>query len=265
MNAAADASGLALVPGASPEEILAAAFARWGEQVVLVTSWQAEGMVLVDMVAGLGFSPRVLTIDTGRLPEETHAFMAEVQRRYRLRLQVAAPAAEELAALLAGRGANAFYQGPLDRHLCCEIRKSRVLDRLLRPPPGAVPVAAWVSGLRRSQGPARRQVRAVEADARHPGLWRLAPLAAWSEAQVEGYTNRHAVPRHPLYARGFRSIGCAPCTRPTSPGESPRAGRWWWERDGKKECGLHDADRPPEFDVALAGLLSQSTGESLAS
>lgn len=266
-------AGLALPSGAGAEAILAAALAQWGEGVVLVTSWQAEGMVLVDMIARMGFRPRVFTIDTGRLPEETHAFMAEVQRRYRLRLQVAAPRPEEIAALVGGRGANAFYQGSLDRHLCCEIRKSRVLDRLLRPAPGAAsaatpvvaPVAAWITGLRRGQGPARQQVQPVAPDARHPGLWRLAPLAPWSEAQVEEYTRRHAVPRHPLYARGFRSIGCAPCTRPTAPGESPRAGRWWWEREEKKECGLHDPARPPQFDVALAGLLSLATGESLVS
>lgn len=282
---AAGAAGLDLAPDASPEQILAAAAAHWPGRLALITAWQAEGMVLLDLASRLGLSLPVWTIDTGRLPEETHAFMAEVERHYHIRIAVAAPAPDEIAALVATRGANAFYRSALDRQLCCEIRKSRVLDRFLRgdgasdgarlaeagssapgsPVPIAPKIAAWVTGLRRGQSPARRAVQPLEPDPRHPGLWRLAPLALWTAAQVEDYTRSHAVPRHPLYARGFPSIGCAPCTRATAPGESPRSGRWWWEQKGKKECGLHDATRLPEFDAALAAVLHPRTGEPLAS
>lgn len=283
----AETTALPLAAAASPEELLSAAAKRWGNSLILITSFQAEGMAILDMSHRMGLSLRVWTIDTGRLPEETHAFMAQVQRHYGISISVAAPAWEEIAALLAARGANSFYNSTLDRQLCCEIRKARVLDRLLGaagapgfspPAPGAGPqapspsaqpsiraVSAWITGLRRDQSPARRQVQPVAADLRHPGLWRLAPLAAWTDAQLEDYTRRHGVPRHPLYSRGFTSIGCTPCTRSTAAGESPRAGRWWWEQEGKKECGLHDAARFPGFDGALASVLNLSTGEPLAS
>lgn len=273
---AAGAAGLALPPAASAEEWLTAAAARWGHGLILITSFQAEGMVLLDMSQRLGLALPVWTMDTGRLPEETHAFMAQVESHYGLHIAVAAPAPEEIAALIAARGANAFYRTALDRQLCCEIRKSRVLDRVLAAaavhgprPGGSAPrpaaVAAWITGLRRGQSPARRHLEPIAADPRHPGIWRLAPLAAWSEAEVEEYTRRHGVPRHPLYARGFASIGCAPCTRPAAPGEPPRAGRWWWEQETKKECGLHDSDRLAGFDAALAAVLHPPTGEPLAS
>lgn len=276
MNAAdpaGGAAGLVVPPAASAEDWLAAAAARWGPGLILITSFQAEGMVLLDMSQRLGLAVPVWTMDTGRLPEETHAFMAQVESHYGIHIAVAAPAPEEIAALTAARGVNAFYRSPLDRQLCCEIRKSRVLDRLLADSAALAPllaprpagVAAWITGLRRGQSPSRRNVEPIAADPRHPGIWRLAPLAAWTDTDVEEYTRRHGVPRHPLYARGFASIGCAPCTRPAAPGEAPRAGRWWWEQETKKECGLHDAARAAGFDAALAALLHSPTGEPLAS
>jgi phosphoadenylyl-sulfate reductase (thioredoxin) len=127
-------------------------------------------------------------------------------------------------------GANLFYRGVDLRTRCCEVRKVRPLTRKLRE------FQAWAAGLRRTQGESRAGIRRVESV---DGRLRLSPLAEWSREQVERYTAEHGVPVHPLYAQGYASIGCAPCTRAIEAGETERAGRWWWETDAAKECGIH--------------------------
>ena len=127
---------------------------------------------------------------------------------------------------------DSFYNSVESRQLCCEIRKVRPLTRKLRT------LRAWATGLRRAQSETRAAVPKVEeAD----GRIKISPLADWSAEQVEHYIREHDVPVHPLYARGYTSIGCAPCTRGVGAGEAERAGRWWWEEDAKKECGIHFA------------------------
>jgi phosphoadenylyl-sulfate reductase (thioredoxin) len=113
------------------------------------------------------------------------------------------------------------------------VRKTRPLERAL------ADLDCWVAGLRRDQSTTRSDVQPVELDRRHPGLVKLNPLASWTEAEVWEYIRRHDVPYNRLYDQGYRSIGCAPCTRACAPGEDARAGRWWWEHDTPKECGLH--------------------------
>ncbi len=116
--------------------------------------------------------------------------------------------------------------------MCCEIRKVRPLQRKLQG------LKAWATGLRREQSEERSEVRkAEEVD----GRIRLCPLADWTSEEVDRYIREKCVPMHPLYARGYASIGCAPCTRAVSPGEDERAGRWWWEEQDRKECGIHFA------------------------
>ncbi len=240
-----------------PQELLRRGFELWGRGLVLCTSLQAEGMVLVDMSVRLFPHLRVFTIDTGRLPEETHEFMAQVRRHYGIDLEVYAPDANELRELVTRRGPNAFRDNVLDRRLCCHIRKVRPLDAVLSGENAPRP-QAWVTGLRRSQSETRDNIRKLDRDDVRPGLWKLAPLADWTAAQVEAYSREHGVPRHPLYAQGYRSIGCAPCTRPVSTGEHERAGRWWWETDAAKECGLHfqpDGTVRRAFDVALSEII----------
>jgi phosphoadenylyl-sulfate reductase (thioredoxin) len=112
------------------------------------------------------------------------------------------------------------------------VRKKRPLERKLRT------LSAWATGLRREQGDARAGVAKVDLSG---ATVKVSPLADWTDAQVEDYTRTHGLPVHPLYARGYTSIGCAPCTRATAAGEGVRAGRWWWERDSTKECGIHFA------------------------
>lgn len=221
----------------SPESLLAWAIERWRDRLVLVTSFQATGLVLLHMAWQLDPDIRVLTLDTGRLPQETHDTIEAVRRRYGIRIEVVSPEAQAVQALVQDRGPNLFYDSLEHRQACCRVRKVEPLNRALQ---GA---DAWITGLRRDQAASRRQTRKVALDeSRSHRPVKLAPLAQWTEAQVEAYVQEHAVPRHPLYARGYGSIGCAPCTRPVAIGADPRSGRWWWEHNEAKECGLHFTD-----------------------
>ncbi|HUB80170.1 MAG TPA: phosphoadenylyl-sulfate reductase [Bryobacteraceae bacterium] len=214
-------------------ELLSWAISTYAGEFAIATSFQKEGMVILDLAARSNAGLfRVFTLDTGRLPEETYQMMEEVRRRYGIHVETVAPSAEDLDALLTAHGPNLFYERPELRALCCEIRKVRPLKRKLRE------FKAWASGLRREQSETRADVRTVEEI---DGRMRLCPLADWSSLDVERYIREHDVPVHPLYELGYASIGCAPCTRAVLPGEDQRSGRWWWELDSRKECGIHFA------------------------
>ncbi len=205
--------------------------AEYSPDFAIATSFQKEGMVIVDMTARLSAAVRVFTLDTGRLPEETFRMIDLVRRKYGIETEVVTPDAGEVARMVLDHGADLFYDGVEFRHLCCEVRKVRPLQRKLST------LRAWASGIRREQADTRAETPKLEfVDGR---LIKLNPLADWSAAQVEDYIREHDVPVHPLYARGYASIGCAPCTRAIQPGEDQRAGRWWWETGAKKECGIH--------------------------
>ena len=210
---------------------------RWAYEsfprVAIVASLQAESSVLIDMAVRISQDRSVLTIDTGRLPQETHDMIDRVRERYGVEVHVLAPDPDEVRKMVAAGGANLFYRSPELRRLCCDVRKSRPLTRALES------YDAWVTGIRRSQMSTRAQTPVVAVDSEHGGIAKIAPLAAWSEEEVWSYIRDHKVPYHPLYDRSYTSIGCAPCTRATRPGEDPRGGRWWWEQGEVKECGLH--------------------------
>jgi len=202
-------------------------------RVVIVASLQAESSVLIDMAARIRPGVDVLTLDTGRLPQETHDMIDRVRARYGVLVQVAAPDPDEVREMVAANGTNLFHLSPELRRLCCLVRKSRPLARALRG------YDAWVTGIRRAQMATRAATPVVATDDEHGGIAKVAPLATWSADQVWAYIREHEVPYHPLYERGYTSIGCAPCTRATEPGEDERAGRWWWEQGEVKECGIH--------------------------
>jgi phosphoadenosine phosphosulfate reductase len=190
--------------------------------------------VLIDMAARIRADVRVITLDTGRLPQATYDMIDRVRDRYSIAIDVVSPDPEDLSEMVAEHGANLFYRSPDLRRLCCEVRKSRPLARALRG------YDAWVTGLRRQQSTTRSQTSVVAPDPEHEGLTKIAPLVSWSKDQVWEYIREHDLPYHPLYERGYTSIGCDPCTRATTAGEDERAGRWWWEQEGEvKECGLH--------------------------
>ena len=238
---------------ATAEEVLAWGIETFGDRLAISTGFQAEGMVLIDMASRLSRDARVFTLDTGWLPQETYDLMAEVDRRYGIRVEAVLPESDEVEAMVTRHGPNLFYASVPNRMLCCEIRKVRPLRRKLRT------LEAWVTGVRRTQSESRAEVCKVEIEAAHGGTYKLNPLADWSAEQVAAYTREHQVPQHALYAQGYKSIGCEPCTRATKPGEDARAGRWWWETEVRKECGIHfspDGRARREVDVLLEEILS---------
>jgi phosphoadenosine phosphosulfate reductase len=216
----------------SASETLAWAVDTFGRSFGIATSFQKEGMVIVDLAAQISPAVRIFTLDTGRLPEETYLIIETVRTRYGTTVEVVAPDREEVERMVADRGPDLFYGSVEARKLCCEVRKVRPLARKL------LEFEAWATGLRRDQSETRAGLRRVE---QVDGRIKINPLVDWTAAEVERYIREHDVPLHPLYARGYASIGCAPCTRAIRPGEDPRAGRWWWEQDARKECGIHFA------------------------
>jgi thioredoxin-dependent adenylylsulfate APS reductase len=216
-----------------PEELLGWAAAAFGTRIALATSFQADGMVILDMAQRVAPGLRVITVDSGRLPQETHDLIDHVRERYGIAVEVFTPAAGEVERFVGEHGPNAFYRSQELRVRCCEIRKVTPLTRALRG------LDAWITGQRRDHSSTRRAIARIERDVAHGGIVKLNPLADWSTEQVWDYLRAHDVPHNALYDRGFTSIGCAPCTRATRPGEDPRAGRWWWEATATKECGMH--------------------------
>ena len=220
----------------TPEAVLRWAYETF-PRLVIVASFQAESSVLIDMASRIRRDAKVLTLDTGRLPQQTHDMIDRVRDRYAIDVQVVSPDPSDLQEMVGSHGSNLFYRSPELRRLCCEVRKSRPLARAL------AGYDAWVTGVRREQAPTRSETSVVAADPEHEGLTKVAPLAAWSKDQVWAYIRENELPYHSLYDAGFTSIGCAPCTRATTAGEDERAGRWSWEVDEFKECGLHWSPR----------------------
>jgi phosphoadenosine phosphosulfate reductase len=205
---------------------------------VLASSFGAEDMVLLDLIAQLAPAIGVFTLDTGRLPEETQILIDRARDRYGIAVDVYFPDATHIASFVRTHGVNAFYDSVELRQGCCAIRKAEPLRRAL------AGKGAWITGLRRDQSVTRNALAREEFDASH-GIPKFNPLADWSEDDVWTYIRAHDVPYNALHDRGYRSIGCAPCTRAVEPGEDVRAGRWWWENPENKECGLHR--RPVTF------------------
>jgi phosphoadenosine phosphosulfate reductase len=222
---------------ASLSEVLRFALQTYGEQLTIACSLGVEDMVILHeavRVAGeLRARPRVFLLDTGRLHQETYDLADRARERYGIDLEVYAPDTVAVESLVRTKGMNSFYRSSDDRRECCHIRKVLPLGRALE---GA---RAWVTGMRREQSSTRVELRVVEVDAGNAGLAKFNPLAHWTEAKVWAFVTEHKVPTHSLHERGYRSIGCAPCTRAVGDGEDVRAGRWWWEDPGHKECGLH--------------------------
>ena len=222
----------AQLDGLDGQDLVAWAYAVF-DSVVLVSSFQAESVVLLHMATRAVNRPLVLTIDTGRLPEATHTYIDQLRECLDFELQVAYPDPVDVGTLVEAHGMNPFRRSVELRHHCCEVRKVWPLRRALRGHD------AWVTGLRRDQSASRRATPRLMVDAAHGGIAKLAPLVTWTRADVMAYLEANRLPPHPLYGQGYASIGCAPCTRGVEPGDDERAGRWWWEQDAVKECGLH--------------------------
>lgn len=208
---------------------------QYGPAAALACSFSAEDLVIIHAAREHAPSLKVFALDTGRLPPETYELAAVLERRFGLQVETYFPLTDSVQTLVTQRGHQSFRQSIALRQECCYIRKVEPLNRALQ---GRT---AWLTGLRREQSPTRTGLPVLETDAAHGGIAKVNPVASWSEAQVWAYVRQHALPYNALYDQGYRSIGCAPCTRALKPWEDARAGRWWWEDPDKKECGLHPA------------------------
>jgi phosphoadenosine phosphosulfate reductase len=211
--------------------VLQAAAAAHAGRIVLATSLGAEDMVLADLIARDALPITLATLDTGWLHDETLALIPRVEQRYGLRVERFTPVQESVVQFVRRHGERAMYDSIDLRKACCGVRKLEPLSRLLDGK------TAWVTGLRREQSDARAEVPLSEAEP--GGRIKFNPLADWTWGDVWHYIAVNDVPYNPLHDRFYPSIGCAPCTRAISLGEDLRAGRWWWEQEDAKECGLH--------------------------
>jgi phosphoadenosine phosphosulfate reductase len=213
-------------------------------RIAFASSFGAEDVVVIDLLMRRHPGARVLTLDTGRLPEETYVLMDRIRARYGIPIEVHFPDRERVETMVSAKGLQSFRLSVEDRKECCAIRKVEPLRRALSG------LDAWITGLRRDQAPTRDGIRKLERDDAVSGLWKLSPIADWSHEQVWTYIRENELPYNELHDRGYPSIGCAPCTRAVHPWEDLRAGRWWWERPEQKECGLHS---PPPAPAQTTG------------
>ena len=199
---------------------------------VFTTSFGIEDQAIGHAILSQDLDIDLVTLDTGRLFGETHEVWAATEQKYGRHVRAVVPAQNALEGLIGAQGADGFKSSVAARQACCHVRKVEPLNRALE---GA---AGWITGLRADQSGHRANVNFANFD-RERGLIKINPLYDWTRADAVNFTRQHDVPVNTLHEKGFLSIGCAPCTRAVKPGEPERAGRWWWEQEGKSECGLH--------------------------
>jgi phosphoadenosine phosphosulfate reductase len=216
------------------QEVLKYALEQYGSKVGLATSFGAEDVVLMDMLAKIDAEKAyVFTLGIGRIPYETYDVWEAFRKKYpALKIEMFFPETKAVEDMVNKYGPNLFYESIEMRKLCCNVRKVGPLKRALSK------LDAWITGLRREQSVTRTEVLKVENDAAF-NLVKFNPLADWSKEDVWNYIKENDVPYNALHDKNYPSIGCAPCTRAVQEGEDVRAGRWWWETPEQKECGLH--------------------------
>ncbi len=200
-------------------------------RAVLTTSLGVEDMVLTDLIACHGLHIALATLETGQLHAQTLALIPQLEAHYGVTVERWAPRQEQVINFVARHGDGAMRSSVDLRKACCSLRKLEPLGRALK---GR---SAWITGLRREQSDTRADVPFSSIDGN--GRTKFSPLADWSQADVWHYVQVHGVPTNALHDAFYPSIGCEPCTRPVAMGEDIRAGRWWWENEDAKECGLH--------------------------
>jgi len=216
----------------SVNEVLAFFIREFGDQLCLSSSMGSEDQVLTDVLVKLNPNFRIFTLDTGRLFPETLNLIHRTNEHYNIQINVMFPDYQNVERMVKEKGINLFYKSVENRKLCCHIRKVEPLKRALSG------MKAWITGIRKDQTISRFNTNIVEWDGDN-NLVKINPLYRWTDKMVWDYIRQYNVPYNELHDRHFLSIGCQPCTRAVEPGEDARAGRWWWEDQGQKECGLH--------------------------
>ena len=226
-------SGAYTAKVAKTEQILREAIEKFHPAIALASSFSLEDVVLMDMIGKIRPDAHVFAIDTGRLNEETYQCADLARAVTGLKIDWLFPHFKDVQKLEHEKGLFSFRTSLDARHECCQIRKVEPLQRALQGQ------KAWITGLRKAQNVTREDLSYVEIDDAHHGITKFNPLLDWEDEDLKQYVDEHKLPYNALYDKGYTSIGCAPCTRATAPGEHPRAGRWWWESAEQKECGLH--------------------------
>ncbi len=239
--------------GKTEEQILVELTKIFPGQVVFSTSFQLEDQVITHMIFSKDIDIDVFTIDTGRLFPETYKTWQKTLEKYNKKIIAYFPDYKDIEKLLTEKGPFSFYQSVENRKECCYLRKVKPLERALRDR------KCWITGLRSGQSETRENVPLVHWDKKH-GVYKVNPLHDWTLEQVRDYIKRHLIPYNELQDKGFLSVGCQPCTRAVKPGESIRAGRWWWENNSEKECGLHVEDE--DYSSAVKINLSQFSSKT---
>jgi phosphoadenosine phosphosulfate reductase len=206
-------------------------------RLVFTTSFGLEDQAITQAILSQDLGIDIVTLDTGRLFPETYALWSETEARYGRRIRAFYPERTSVEAFVAQHGIDGFHASITARQACCAVRKVEPLSRALD---GA---SGWITGVRAEQSWERATTPYAAVDAER-GLIKLNPLLDWTRERVVDFVREHRIPYNPLHDEGFLSIGCAPCTRAVKPGEPERAGRWWWEHEDRKECGLHSRPRP---------------------
>jgi len=217
----------------TPQEVLKWSLDNLHPRLALASSFGAEDVVVIDMMMKINPKSRIFTLDTGRLNQETYDVMDEIRKKYNMNIEVMFPDQNEVEQMVRVNGMNLFYDSVGNRKLCCGIRKVHPLNRVLSTLDG------WITGLRADQTEVRSNANKLELDEQHNSIIKINPIIEWTWEQTWDYIKKNDIPYNKLHDKGFPSIGCEPCTRAIKSGESLRAGRWWWESDLQKECGLH--------------------------
>ncbi|MGA0555042.1 phosphoadenylyl-sulfate reductase [Larkinella sp. VNQ87] len=221
-----------LLAGKSEVESLKTLAELFPGQVVFSSSFGYEDQVITDLILANNLPIRIFSLDTGRMFGETYQVWQKTNSRYDTKIEAYYPKSEPLEKLLSEKGPFSFYESVENRKECCFIRKVEPLNRAL------AGNKIWITGIRAEQSQNRQGMTQLENDEVH-NLFKFHPLMNWTFEEVKDYVRKNNVPYNPLHDRGFVSIGCQPCTRAIQEGEDFRAGRWWWEDNSKKECGLH--------------------------
>ena len=201
-------------------------------KVIFTTSLGIEDQVITHKIFTNNIDIKVITLDTGRLFPQTYDVFSSTIIRYKKKINVYFPEYEAVEKMVTEKGPLSFYQSVENRKECCTIRKVVPLNRALE---GMV---VWISGIRADQSENRNQMDWLEFD-ESKKLYKYYPLFNWSFEEVKSFVKENNVPYNSLHDKGYVSIGCEPCTKAVKPGDDFRSGRWWWENDGGKECGLH--------------------------
>lgn len=221
--------------GANPIQVLSYFEGKFGQKITFASSMGLEDQIITQMIAGLSGKISIFTLDTGRLHQETYDLIQKTNSRYKMNIKVIFPDAVDIEKMVIEKGINLFYESIENRKLCCYNRKIKPLSKALKGK------CAWITGIRREQAATRSNSSLIEWDDNH-GLIKVNPLINWSKKDVSEYIKEYNIPINALHDKGYKSIGCLPCTKAVEPGEDPRSGRWWWENQGHKECGLHLKD-----------------------